>query len=64
MLMIKIAQYLAQNFHKTDRIFSWNGCDDELRKRIKNSNFVRDIRKKLAKKSLLTKSRLVQKRQF
>lgn len=62
--MIRIAQYLTQNFHKTDRIFSWNGNDDELRKRIEKSSFVRDVRKKLAKKSLLTKSRLVQKRQF
>ncbi|MFX1258589.1 MAG: hypothetical protein ACFFAN_12060 [Promethearchaeota archaeon] len=40
------------NDRKFERSFSWNGCDDQLKKRIDNSTFVESIRNKLMKKSM------------
>ena len=59
-IMIRIDQNITQ---KIEKFFSWNGCDDKLKKRIEKSIFVRNIRNQLAKKSLFTKSKFVQKKQ-
>ena len=61
--MIRIDKNITQSLQKIEKFFSWNGCDDELKKRIEKSIFVRNIRNQLAKKSLFTKSKFVQKKQ-
>ena len=62
--MNRIDHIPSQSGQKVDKFFVWNGCDDELKKRIEKSNFVKNIRHQLAQKSLFTKSRLLQKRNF
>ncbi|MFX1444252.1 MAG: hypothetical protein ACFFHV_12630 [Promethearchaeota archaeon] len=52
--MSKFEMRFTGNFRIYRNCFSWNGCDDQLKKRIEKFNSIKDRRAKLAKKRYST----------